>query len=152
MPKLSELIARDGIRARWFWTHEVSVGAYEEYEVWDLLLMRPTHEPDKWVTDGNTRRTAYVRGIGGSVAGSRRSNGGRHVNPDLEETLSDLLMDASKIDELPTLREWVKESMEADSALGYDEIEAQYNAAREVHAQLRHLLMDSYDEYVTAYS
>ena len=150
MTTLAELIKRDNIEAHWFWTHEVSTGPYAEYEVGDLLLVRDTHEPGKWVTDGDTRRTAYIRGIGGSVAESRRRNGGRHVAPDLTSALSSLLMDASKAEDQPTLKEWIKEAMEVGSSDTYDEIETAFNASREILAQLRHFLMDSYDEYAAA--
>jgi hypothetical protein len=150
MTTLTDLINRDGIRARWFWTHEVSTGPYSEYEVWDLVLIRSTEEPQKWVTDGSTRRTAYFRGIGGAVAESRRSNGGRHVNPELSGVLGELLMNAARYEEMPTLREWITERFEVSGKLDYDETEAAYNAARDAHAQLRHLLMDAYDEYAKA--
>lgn len=152
MSSLDDLIKRDGIRARWFWTHEVSTGPYTEYEVWDLVLIRPTDDPALYVTDGNTRRTAYFQGISGSEADSRRNNGGRHVNPALADALAELLMDASRVEELPSIKDWLQEALEAGAYTSYDEIEVQYTAAVETRAQLMRFLGDSYEEYRLAWT
>lgn len=148
MATLTELIKRDGVEAHWFWTHEVSTGPYSEYEVWDLVLVRNTHEPELWVTGGDTRRTAYFKGIGGSRADSRRETGGERREPDLTEALADLLSDALRLDEMPRLGQWIQESVDSGS---YDpKCMDRYDTAVRVRETLRDWLGDEYDEYVHA--
>jgi hypothetical protein len=149
MSKLSELIERDNLTGTFLWTHEISTGQYSEHEVWDLVLVRDTHEPQRWVTGGDTRRTAYLRGIEGAEADSRRQTGGERRAPDLAQVLGDLLADANEVDNQPVLLEWIKEAAEFGST-DYDLIERRHRFATEAAAQLRHLLHDEYDEYMTA--
>ena len=145
---LAELIKRDSITAHWFWTHEVSTGPYTEHEVWDVVFVRDTHEPQRWVTDGDTRRTAYLQGYHGAHADSRRATGGERREPDTVEALSNLLADAAQVDEHPTLRDWIQESFASGN---YDPacIDA-YESAVRIHKALRAWLGDQYDEYVNA--
>lgn len=150
MNTLADLIKRDNIFADWFWTHEVSTGSYTEYEVWDVVFVRDTHEPQLWVTDGDTRRTAYFRGVTGCEADSRRSTGGTRREPDTADTLANLLSDALEIDENPTFREWV----EYHDATGTNESAWQQLATYEELTRNRNILRtwlgDNYDEYVMA--
>jgi hypothetical protein len=145
---LADLIKRDGVEAHWFWTHEVSTGPYSEYEVWDVVFVRNSHEPDKWVTDGDTRRTAYFRGIGGCQADSRRNTGGERREPDTAETLGNLLSDAIDADNHPTFKEWCAADERSGSA--HEQL-SEYQAITRTQRALKRWLGDTYDEYATAY-
>lgn len=149
MNSLADLIKRDNITAHWFWTHEVSTGPYSEYEVWDVVFVRNTNEPQLWVTDADTRRTAHFRGITGREADSRRQTGGQRREPGTTETLSDLLSSAINVDNYPTFREWAEERCSDASAWKQHADYVEDVASRD---QLRVWLGDCYDEYVTAYS
>jgi hypothetical protein len=149
MTTLAELIKIDAIEAHWFWTHEVATGPYAEHEVWDLVIVRNSNEPQRWVTDGDTRRTAYFQGIGGSVADSRRNTGGERREPGLEQTLSDLLSDAADIDAHPTFQEWV--DYHEDTAPAWRQL-ATYEAQTRTRDMLRAWLPDAYDTYMASWS
>ena len=143
---LADLIKRDNIEAHWFWTHEVPTGPDTEYEVWDLLLIRDTYEPDRWVTDGETRRTAYFRGIGGSRVDSRRETAGERRQPELAAVLGDLLADASQLDEMPTLVEWLDDRVGEGAAKVLD----YYESTKRNTEELKHFLLDKFAEYLNA--
>lgn len=148
MSTLAELIERDDVAAHWFWTHEISTGPYSEVEVWDVVFVRNTHEPKLWVTDGDTRRTAYFREIHGCQADSRRATGGQRREPSAEQTLADLLSDAADIDEHPTFKEWVEYHRE-DNARAWEQF-ATYEEQTRTRTRLRVWLGDQYAEYVNA--
>ncbi len=149
MPTLAELIERDGVEAHWFWTHEVSTGSYTEYEVWDVVFVRNSHDPKLWVTDGSTRRTLHVKGIGGSQADSRRATGGERRAPDTARELTELLLDAASIDTHPTFKEWSTERYEGTDTPAWDQYGA-YEDITRTRNRLKVWLGDSYDEYVKA--
>lgn len=145
---LAELITRDGVQAHWFWTHEVSTGPYTEHEVWDVVFVRNTYEPKRWVTDGDTRRTAYFTGLHGTTADSRRATGGNRREPVPALVLADLLTDASQYDNNPTLSGWITEAHEAG---GFDpSVLDHYYEAQRISATLHAWLGDQYDEYLAA--
>jgi hypothetical protein len=150
MTNLADLIKRDNITAHWVNTHEVSTGPHTEYEVWDLLLVRDSNEPQRWVTDGDTRRTAYIQGIGGSHATSRRETGGNPTPPDLTETLATLLTDAQETDDNPTFREWAEYRHDMSNRSTAWEQLAEYEELTRNRDTLRAWLPDAYDEYLNA--
>lgn len=149
MPDLRELLMRDKVIAQWVWTHEVSTGPYTEHEVWDLLLIRNTYEPRLWCTDGETRRTAFFRGITGAQADSRRETGGKRRTPDLFDTLVNLLADAQEIDEYPTFKAWCEYHSDSE-APAWEQL-VTFEALSKQRNELAHWLADgAYDEYVQA--
>lgn len=142
---LAELVARDNVQAHWFWTHEVSDGPYTEHEVWDVVFVRNSHEPDLWVTDGETRRTAHFYGLHGMQEHSRRATGGQRIEPDATDTLRDLLHAAAEYDARPTLKEWVVEAYEAGA---FDpSVLDHYDEAQRINDTLRRWLGPRYEKY-----
>lgn len=148
MPTLAELIERDGVEAHWFWTHEVSTGSYTEYEVWDVVFVRNSHDPQLWVTDGATRRTLYVQGVGGRQADSRRATGGERREPDMAQELANLLVDAADIDAHPTFKEWCDDR--SDSKQEPWLMLGTYESLTRNRNRLVRWLGDEYDEYMKA--
>lgn len=149
MTTLAELMKRDDVTATWFWTHEVSTGPYSEYEVWDVVFVRDTHEPQLWVTDGDTRRTVYFQGINGCQADSRRETGGRRREPDLADVLNSLLSDAMDADNSPTFSEWFHNQYNVTGRTA-PELIAEYEQITKIRDDLRAWLGDAYDEYQSA--
>lgn len=150
MTTLAELMARDHVTGHFFWTHEVSTGPYKEYEVWDLLLIRNSNEPKLWVTDGDTRRTAHFQGIGGAQVDSRRETGGARREPDLFDTLAELLFNARQIEEYPTFAAWAKNEYDMGSSSPAWEMTEMYAALTKDRDMIRAWLPDAYDEYLNA--
>lgn len=151
MTTLTELMARDNVTAAWFWTHEVSTGPSAEHEFWDVVFVRDTHEPKLWVTDADTRRTAYFQGIGGCQADSRRETGGKRRRPDPYDTLCNLLSDAQEIDEYPTFRAWVEyhDSMGSRGA-AWEQLDTYETLTRQRNTLRTWLPDDAYTEYINA--
>lgn len=155
MLTLEQLFEQDKIEPAWFWTHEVSTGPYSEYEVWDVVFVRDTHEPQKWVTDGDTRRTVYLTGICGIEADSRRKNGGTAQTPHAFSVLADLLDAARDVDDYPNLVDWAAhaQGISRDDQITAGRLFALTQDHRRAVAcrnALQGWLGDDYDAYVKA--
>lgn len=150
MTTLAELVERDNVKAHWFWTHEVSTGPYTEYEVWDAVFVRDTHEPQLWVTDGETRRTLYVQDIGGSQADSRRATGGERREPDTLRELANVLSAAAEVDEFDTFLSWSTNRQEIGDTRAAWELVTEYEIILGRRNALRDWLGEQYDEYMKA--
>lgn len=151
MTTLAELMAQTEVHATWFWTHEVSTGSYSEYEVWNVVFVRDTHEPQKWVTSGDTRRTVYFEGIGGDKAGSRRETGGQRREPDAIKTLANLITESYACAQYADFEGWAEDY--ADPTASYESAIADFRSwSRRVkrHHQLREWLGEDYNAFLDA--
>ncbi len=145
MTTLAELIARDDVRATWFWTRSVSTGRYSEMESYDAVFSR-NGRPS--VTGELERPTLFVRDLRESENNSMRNNGGKKIKPDLHEMLGMLLSDANDADTSPTFSDWFQgQDVTGRTA---PELLAEYEQITKIRDDLRAWLGDYYDEYQAA--
>jgi hypothetical protein len=153
MTTLAELIKRDNVEAHWFWTHSVSTGAYDQYEVYDVVFVRNTDEIA--VNGGNTRATLYLRGISECINNGMNKHGGKLIYPDPVETLAHVISDAHIAHMYHTFAGWADD--QRNTGGGYREALAdfeEWEIHRARHAEITRWLgqedSDTYDAYVEA--
>ena len=150
MTTLAELIARDDVRAAWFYTHSENVSDSDNRKNPDM------YDAVFSINDGISqyggrmnRRHAFFRGIGQSPALSRPNQGDRLVKPDPVETLGHLLSDAAEIDANPTFREWAEYRELGAGQPAWDQL-AHYETQTAMRDRMRAWLGEHYDEYQAA--
>jgi hypothetical protein len=153
MTTLTELIKHDNVQAHWFWTHSVSTGPYDQYEVYDVVFVRNTDETA--LNGGNTRTTLHLRGISDCTANGMNKHGGKLIYPDPVETLAHVVADAHIANMYRTFAGWADD--QRDMSLSYREALADFEdweIHRARHAEISRWLgqedSDAYDEYVKA--